>query len=358
MQTNEDIQIADIEIELDKLRGNKEGSGIHACPCLFNLIVHARRQEYREPLYDIIQSITKRFPCRVIFIQEVAGEQELRVNVSILQAEKSVSDLISIEVSEKLRRRVPFIVLPHLAPDSPVNLVWEQTAGNEDPLFQQFLSIAHRLIWIPDFTIEHFQKASAEVLDLKRQYPYLKISDLNWALLSGWRLALPQVFATPTEIGRLERAASLQIFYNTIGEHKLVHPEIQAIYLLGWLAGVFKWELSSCQENSEGFSIVCKKGAESFLATLSPQRIAEVPLGRVVGLELTTRDNLSYAIVPASEQAKVVVHISAALTCDLPFTIPMSSLKSGFPYVKELLYSLSSTPYQNMLKALFQCFSN
>ncbi|MBA3957072.1 MAG: glucose-6-phosphate dehydrogenase assembly protein OpcA [Parachlamydiaceae bacterium] len=349
MNTHEDIQIANIEKELACLHESQKAKE-RTPACLFNLIIYSQNQQRSDYLQRIRQAIITKFPCRIIFIQgnPDPSANYLKVNVSTETVGKIVCDMIYIEASTAYLNRVPFLIFPHLVPDLPLQLLWGQNPTTDQIILPHLIFHANRLIFDAD-NAENIGQFTHDILEMMQTHPKLSFLDVNWGLTSGWRKVLAQVFDTPEARQHLQFTNSLNIYYNDRKVNWLKHNDFQPRYLIDWLASQLNWSLENHVADDHLQTFTFHNGVKNFDIHLRPQLHVNLYPGTIVGIDVFAEDEHSYVIAPIPDLPKVVVHISTAETCELPYTLPLSGLTPGFHYVKELLFADTSEHYKKML---------
>lgn len=345
-------KIVNIEKELRLIKGDAQAN--HAFVGLFNLIIFCSEQSRQPSLQDTVQAIVKKFPSRVIFIQknDTQTDDFLSIQVSNkIEGKEGGSipcDHIYIEVSPKQLQRIPFIIIPHLLPDLPIYLLWDQNPAIENHILPHLLPFAKRLIFDSDCAAD-LQAFSKTLLKFMDQEPNVDFIDLNWVRIAGWRNVLREVFDSATANQRLRFNKNIQICYNNKPSTQIQHQEHQAIYLAAWMIAQLKWKwVSSCREDSL-IKITCSNGNNDFSITLSPENHSTLNPGAIVEVEVASNDNHFFFITPMENLPKAVVHISSMETCELPFTLPLHGIKKGAQFTTELIFSPASVHYRNML---------
>lgn len=346
----EDIQIINIEDALTKLHAEAAHEQTHAS--LFNMILYSKDSGRMGYLRTLLREIITQFPSRILVIKEDENSSGdyLRVNVSSEVRGKIACDHISIEATSDNLKRVPFIILPHLIPDLPVYLVWGQDPTSDEMIMPHLKPFVSRLVYDAD-AFGDLHDFSRKILEMMQTLPYVDFVDINWILMGGWRRVCRQVFASAALRKYLQNPTDIQIGYNNISTSCPMHLELQGKYLLHWLASCMRWKIISKTVENGSITYACKSNSNKFNVTLFQQYYEDIACGAVTNLEIVSGDQ-SFVIAPFPAQAKVVIHISSLETCELPYTIPLSSLKPGFPYVKELLFSPISDHYPHMLESL------
>lgn len=357
MSIKEDIQIPNIDAELNKFWKNQtEQHHLHAC--LFNIVAYTQDKPRADNLHDIIQGIVDKFPGRIIFVQGDTSPSQnyLRVNVTdpILSkgsAEGIACEQILIQSSTSLLQRVPFIILPNLVPDLPIYLLWGSDPTIDNSVLTEMEKYASRLIF-DSSNAEDLLLFCQKMLKLLEAKPKLVLMDITWVLTSGWRYILSQVFESPTALQHLSSNKDVQIYYNNKKADWVKHTDIQAFYLAAWLATQLQWQFIAHERINEERRLKFTNGKEEFIVSLVPQKHDNLHPSAITGVDVASRDDHLYSILPVPNAAKAVVHVSSLDTCALPFNLPLPSLKRGCPYTQELIYSPASSHYHNMLQTL------
>lgn len=349
-----DIQIPDIQNELDRLWDlPKKDKPLKAC--LFNLIIYANEPRRVNYLQELINSILDKFPCRIIFIQgnKESTSSYFRVNVSrvISGHPKAIGcDQIVIEASNDQLFRAPFLVTPHIIPDLPVYLLWGQNPFEERDIFPYVQSYASRVVFDSECAddLGLFCKEMHTNLDILKT----DIMDINWALVSNWRDLMGELFDSQEKLSHLKDCKSMIIQYNGCKTEIAHHPEIRALYLQGWLAGVLKWKYQNI-ERFETHSIISYFGSSHpVIIALSPQEIPGLPPGAINSIEITTSLDHHYLISRRDNLSQVVVYASSKDTCELPFTLSLPNIHKGLSFMREIFFAGLGDHYRETLKTI------
>jgi len=347
------VKVPDIEAELKKLwEEDKEAHRIKAC--LFNLILYTEKKELRERFQNFVKSVIERFPCRIIEIYRNGekGADFLYVEVSnAVSSEGGVAiacDKIGIDFSGKEQmKKVPYLVSPHLVSDLPVYLLWGDDPTRENPILDALLKYSSRLIFLSDCITDIRQFSEKMVKEADRKS--YEVMDFNWAMISGWRDVIGQVFKTSEKLKQIARCRTLTITYNAAGSGEAEQPLIQSLYLQAWLAAQLGWKAEKYASSGDIATIGYKKGPK---ATICPGSNKNLPAGAVLGVVVEAEDKTLYSLVRQETHHKVIVHVSTEEVCYLPFSLYLPSLLGGFSFVKELFYESASDHYFNMLQTL------
>jgi len=348
---NPDIQIGDIQQELMNVQGQKR-SREQTYGCLFNLIVYSPSEKRRVDLEKILQSITVKFPCRIIFIEndERKDENYLRVNVSSGQEgktqQKVVSEFIRVATTKQQHERVPFLILPLIMPDVPIYLLWADDPSKECLILPELLKIATRLIfnsrWCDDL-----HRVALFMLNLLSTNP-IDIMDMTWAYLNGWRKIIAKAFDTPSKIADLKQIKDVKISY----QKESLQDTYGAIFLQGWLAAQLQWKFLTEEVFLEQKVLAYSNSVHDISVRLDPKGHEDILPGRISGVEFTTSTHNSYVLAKESGGAKVLLRTSTATECELPCTMQLPDPHRGYHFIKEIFYRPSSHEYADMLKQI------
>lgn len=345
----EEIRIADIAKELER-QWELQQANNQMRASLFNLILYSHEKRRSANLQDFVGSIIEKFPCRIIFIQgdRDPSQNYLRVSVSNIVTSKGEStiacDQIQIEVSASQMRRVPFIVLPHLISDLPVYLLWGQDPTRETVILPHLRPYAERLMFDSESMedLSHFSKA---ILDMMEEWK-TEISDLNWIVISSWRDAMARIFDTEEKVVLLSECTCIRIAYNGAKTEWIIHPALQAVYLQAWLAAQMDWNLQSLTLAEEGKAILSYGKTR---VELIPQQDKMTPPGSLLSIEVQSDSENLYHISRRENQPQLMVHVSTAEECAMPFTLPLKDAKKGSTFLRDVLYRGAGCHYRQTL---------
>lgn len=352
-----DIQIADIEKKLSLLwkqpQEIKQTKG-----CLFNLIIYAHESRRVEYLKEIVDNILDKFPCRIIFIKENDSSDHpyLHADASIVMSGQNAShqkniiacDQITIEASKCMLNRVPFLVIPHIVPDLPVYLLWEQTPFEDQIIFPAIQQYATRII----FDSESSESLSKFCNEMKKNLDELKmdIMDINWALLSSWREIFSRLFDAPEKINDLRACESMTITYNESTDQRHRHPKIRAIYLQGWIAQRLEWTYDRLEVSSSGITIYYHgSNNQPVIVKIVPDVNPNLPLGSIILITIKTMNEMCYHLARKPNLSQIIIHTSSPETCELPLTLAAPNVHRGLEFLTEIFYAKLGEQYRQMI---------
>ncbi len=348
------INPADIEAELERIWDSLQGTNKMRA-CLFNLIIYTMKNERKDYLSSVVKRVIERFPSRIIFItvDEKSEKSYLTTSASVVSAEEGecsiVCDFIDVEVSKSYLERVPFIILPHLLPDLPVYLVFADDPCKNDPVAEKLESFATRTIYDSETTSSLPCFANAVLKHKKASQK--EIADLNWARIEEWRSLLADTFHTKEKLECLKKASSLEITYNAMETASFCHTRIQALYLQGFLACQLGWSLKSSKK--EGDTLIISYENPELTIKLIPTKLASIPSGRIISLEIQTSDQKHFLFKRARDNPHLIcIHVSSPDHCLMPAYFIFDREEVGKSLVKEICHKGTSKHYLALLTML------
>jgi glucose-6-phosphate dehydrogenase assembly protein OpcA len=347
MKTEAIIEIGNIQQQLNK---GQEPLKTY----LFNLIVYSPSKERNHDLKKILSRVTEKFPCRIIHIEKITlpDANEIKVKVSKEKLGKPgaqvACDIIDISVSESQLERLPFLILPNIVADLPVYLIWGEDPTVNTKTLSVLQNFSTRLIYNSTWA-EHLQDFSLRMLPFLKT---LKIDamDISWGQLSAWKDLLAQVFDSPEKIQALQNCKKIKIGY------RYVEPQdaIEAIYLQGFIASTMGWKLTAEEIQHDHHKALCYRYQDKDInVILDPVSDLEAKHGTILYFELIAQDGSIYSL-NSRTPSKVVLHVSADKTCEMPCIFALPDINRGFNFLKEIFYQPPSDHYYHMLEIISQ----
>lgn len=309
--------------------------------CLFNLIVFNRLSERTDYIRNIVQKVSEKYPCRVLFISSdpSASVPYLKTAVSVVGSGNIACDYIDIGVSGPNMEQVPFLLLPHIIPDLPVSLLWTDDPSQPHPLFTPLSKLASRIIFDSESanSLLAFSKA---VLQL-RQTTGVDTADLNWARIGGWRDLLASVVRS-----RFDQIEEVRITYNARPTEFFCHLKVQSMYLLSWLSSRLKWSFEKAAKDLH-FTFAKQHGE------ICSAEWAKLGPGTIISVDLAMADGHLYQCsrIPA-QYHHVSIQISSEQQCELPYHFVLGQTATGQSLVQEIITKGTSEHYLEMLQTL------
>lgn len=352
-----EINLANIEKELYNLwKSQKDKNLIKAS--LFNLIIYANDPERTESLDEMVKTILEKYPCRIIFIHGNPDPQKNSLHTSVTntiihKGDNAIGcDRINIEVSYSQLFRVPFVILPLLIPDLPIYLLWGEDPTSENMILPYLRDYASRLIFNSDCmkSLQDFSQKILKEIDTEK----LEIRDINWAATGSWREILAYIFNNEEKINLLKSCKNVRIEFNKECDKHTSHPEIQALYLQGWLAAQLGWQFSSFDEKNCVRHMTYSYEDKRILVELAPKTLPYEISGSIHSVEINTSLDNVLIIANSGDQPKATVHITTKDFCEMPYELPLPDMRKGTFLIKELFYRQTSAHYRNMLLLIAQ----
>ena len=287
---------------------------------LFNLIVVTEESARKEYVKTITTHVTKRFPCRVLFITITHSSPDIQVEVSTLpETENTFCDQISIQTPPSLLEKIPFLLLPHFLTDLPIYLLWAERPDSHPLLLKQLQEWSSRLIYDSEL--------SPNLLDfcqiLEKQSKTKEVVDLSWARTESWRELIAATFYSPSRLSSLQTAKSVEICYSTATNPFFCHTTIQATYLSAWLTASLKWNPKV-----------------SFI----PKQDLRLPPGGIISIDIVCQDLYHYTFHRDPDHLEQIrILVCDEEKCEIPSKFVFSKVQSGLSLVN-LIYHPERSP--------------
>jgi glucose-6-phosphate dehydrogenase assembly protein OpcA len=320
---------------------------------LFNLIVFNQLSQRTDYIRSIVQKIIETFPCRVLFVSHDPDPSKhyLKTAVSVIAAEgasATVCDDIDIGVAGSDWERVPYVILPHLLPDLPVNLLWAEDPTEGHPLLHPLSKLATRVIFDSE-SADHLNGFSRTLLSMKEKKG-LEIADLNWARLDDWRNLLTSTFDSKERIEDLGDIKKLIITYNARETEFFCHLKIQAMYMLAFLSSRLGWKFQSIKRGERHHSFLFENGTE---AIIESTLFGKLPPGAIMSLKVETHRQSHYDFVRNPDRFyQATIQITTHDRCDLPYQFILRKSPMGQSLVREIFLKGTSSFFIEMLHQL------
>lgn len=330
------MKVSEIPSALTKVWDALEGTNKMRAS-LFNLLVITPKNPHTEYVRTITHKVLERFPSRVIFITLDSSEDQLDAAVSLTPGAKGgqgaydvVCDFIEITAGKKNVQKIPFLILPHLLPDLPNYILWNEDPGHDNPLSHALEKWATRIIFDSEVA-DNLATFARALLEHSR---VCEIADLNWARTVNWRELLASTFYSPERLAALQQAQKITITYNAQETTLFCHTKIQALYLQSWLATQLGWnELNRFEIKAE------KK--------------PELPPGTVISMDIFTSNATHFAFCRDPQfpnQVKTI--ICDTEKCEIPTKYIFSKTQSGLSLVNEITHNGTSPHFFKVLEFL------
>jgi glucose-6-phosphate dehydrogenase assembly protein OpcA len=330
-----------IEPELMKIWDGLAKEKMRAC--LFNLIVFNRLSPRTDYIRNIVQKVSEKYPCRVLFISSDPDSQHpyLKTAVSVVGNGNIACDYIDIGVSGPDMARVPFVLLPHLIPDLPISLLWTEDPSEPHPLFDPLSKLATRIIFDSE-SADSLLAFSEKVIQL-REETGVDTADLNWARTEGWRDLIASIFRSGENLDQIK---DIRLTYNGRETEFFCHLKVQSMYLLAWISSRLKWQFKNASKDLH-FTFEKQNGE---ICSVDWEKLGP---GTVISVDLATEDGHLYqsARIPA-QYHRVSIQISSTEKCELPYQFVLGQAATGLSLVKEIITKGTSDHYLDMLRDL------
>ena len=322
---------------------------------LFTLIVVVKDAERTLYVQRLVNLITKKFPCKLLFIAIDTGAQEsfLRKNSStriVGNGSKAIScDVLAIETSQDQLHRVPFLLIPEILADLPVFLLLGHAPSEVKAVVDQLDACIGRIV----FDANHVQNIGLfadEILGLPNKQKYV---DLNWARTKPWRETLARVFNTPEAIALLSSCNKLEIRYcHRPSSVANTSSDTQAIYLQAWVASRLGWKPVSVEENTDHIVIRYSIDSREVSIILTPTDSDFLEEGTIASVEIRGDNDVHYLLAYERDDRHIVVHASSQDRCEMPYCLFYGSFQRGGALPSEIFLQATSEHYLPMIELL------
>lgn len=348
---------ATIEEELSRIWESHEGSH-KTWASLFNIVFYIKSAPAKEQHRWLLDLVSKKFPCRSIFINEDSdpSQEYLRVRVAaetIGEGEMSVvCDQIFIEVAGSERKKVPYLILPHFLTDLPIYVIWTHDPTEEDPILSILRKYATKMIYDPGFcgNLQHFSGALLKQIEGRRG---CSVTDLCWVTSSGWREVLAATFQTSQRVDELFHAKYIRIGYNK-GNPSCTSDENQALYIQAWIAAQLNWKVKDMERIEGNVRISYSRFMYETVALLTPEVHEGLPRGAITSIEIDSQQGTHFLFQRSSEAKRVKVWISSAESCDIPYQIYFTQATLELVLLGEFFSKGTNPHYRNLLSLLYE----
>lgn len=252
-----------------------------------NIVICGARGEMGPDEGPIIE-LAMAHPGRVIVVETGSDDAELSCDASVycrVDAGKQVcGELIRVHARGESRDEAHSTIISLLLPDLPVYVWWRGAPPVGDHLFEQISPGANRVY----FDSNAFSEPVPDLAALAA-LPGVRVGDLNWTRLTGWRQLVAQLYDVPDVRAELLKALrSVEVRYAVAGEP--ANPN-RAWLLLSWLAARLGWSLSEASVDDAGaHRLDFDSGAGQMTARLVPEQNPGVENGELVGVSFEAGD--------------------------------------------------------------------
>ena len=310
--------------------------------CLFNLIVFNQLSSRTDYIREIVQKVSEKYPCRVLFItsDSKAEKEYLKTAVSVVGNGNIACDYIDVGVSGSDMDRIPFLILPHLIPDLPIAMLWTEDPTKDHTLFDPLAKLSHRIIFDSE-SADSLLEFSDKILSLNKKS--LDTADLNWARTEGWRELIASLFHSGDKIDTIK---SIQVTYNSKETESFCHLKVQSLYIIAWMASRLNWKFKQASKNLE-FTF------ENQTAQIVEANWEKIGPGTILSVRIETKDGFTYdaSRIP-NQYHHVTIKTSSPEKCEMPYQFVLGKTSTGQSLVKEIITKGTSVHYLEMLKAV------
>ena len=231
----------------------------HARASVLNLIVTVVDQEAAERVVQTMLDLGVRHPSRAIVLVPRPAEQETRIDCRIsthcneghATGGRICYEEVVLIVAGEAAEHLDGVVAPLLIHDLPTHVWWPGEPPFRDPVFDQFVDLADRII-IDSSDFRGLLAGCRRIASLRRQSG---IGDLSWSRLGWWQELTAQFFDAPRFRRYLPNLSRLHLRYavapgretgiqtdEPIPAGEVAAPIAQPLLYAGWIATRLGWK--------------------------------------------------------------------------------------------------------------------
>ena len=321
--------------------------------CLFTLIVIASDRDKGARCQQLIQLLSKKFPCKIIFtiLDALQQENTLLINRSIMTTknggEPIACDLMTIQASLDESAQLPFLILPEILADLPTFLLTSESPVDLPSSFQMLEPYINKTIF--EVTeVDSYEDLASSLLAYAKN---IQIVDLNWTRIEPWRIALARVFHSAAKLEQIHKIEKIELRYAKRKKGYMPNTEIQAVLLQAWLATRLGWHLESLELNDDKMLLTYKTTNDHFfILQLLSSDSSFLEEGTVESIETTTVDGFHFLMAYEKDDRHIVVHASSNDRCEIPLTFSVGTLQRGTSLSCEMFQPALSSHYLPVLE--------
>ena len=221
--TGEDVELAEVERELGRLRGaDMDEDGEPDLRTSFMTHVAWIPPKWESAARQVLAGLDERYPSRTIllFPEGCPREDGLDASVSLRcfavgSGRHVCTEIVELRLSGRRAQAPASLVMPLLLPDLPVFLRWRGRPLFGSRVFEQLIRVADRLV----VDSSEWDGLQAAYRDHVGAFDQAVVSDIAWARTLEWRQALALRWPAIAEVRSLA----------------VTGPRADALLLAGWL---------------------------------------------------------------------------------------------------------------------------
>jgi len=351
------VNPSEIQKELDRLEeAHKENKQQRAC--LFNLILYSINPDRLPYFQELVDQISKQFPCRIIVIQEDPDNQSGSITTSlavkVLDAgsdKQIICEEIHLEIPASILEQSYPLILPHIIPDLPIYLIWAGDPTSNHPLFTPFRELAHRLIFESECTANLSDFCKKIQMNILNQH--WEVADLNWVRSESWRKALKSIFNSEDRLEELLQTEKITLRFSEAEDTSLCYNHFQVHYLHGWLAAQLKWEPVSFKDHDSYKTILYKQGSNSIEVEVHKEKEPSSKEGnQITYAQIKTRNKKIFTCSLNPKEGMIKIDILDEKNPKEAYNTYLMHAKWEHTLSKEICYQETSAHYCNTLSIL------
>ncbi|HWP47051.1 MAG TPA: glucose-6-phosphate dehydrogenase assembly protein OpcA [Candidatus Limnocylindrales bacterium] len=246
------VNAVEIERDLQELwkqmaeAAQAEGQQMVLRVCVLNLLIYAPGSGSAGEISKIMAEVSPEHPSRgIVMLPKPEAPSSVvhawvtaQCHVSVGGRKQVCCEQIMVTAEGEGIFRLPSIVRSLLVSDLPVVLWWRDVPALGNRLFKELVETSDRVI-IDSARLPNPEEGLMELAAfIRREFPWVAFSDLNWSRLTPWRVAVAGLFDAPDRLSCLNRLSFVEIECNSDSMDSI---SSQALLIIGWLASRLKW---------------------------------------------------------------------------------------------------------------------
>jgi glucose-6-phosphate dehydrogenase assembly protein OpcA len=332
----------------------------HARTSVLNLIATVGGEPASQHVLEVLLSLGARHPSRAIVLHADPIAQgaalDARIQTHCHEGENGAArtcyEQLALTVRGEAARHLAGIVAPLVIHDLPTDVWWPGDPPFHDPVFDQLVEIADRLV-----------VNSADFGDLAgglKQLGVIRrrsgVGDIAWERLAPWQELTAQFFDAPRFRRYLPNLSRLRIKY-AVGDTPAGgtrSPEAGALLYAGWIATRLAWRRARSREGlaNGGMGMILEGRYEMVDIGIEPVATNDVPPGELLSVRLRAfgeTGSAEFIIDRPATEATIVTNADGMTA--LLRRIPLEAESEAEVLRRQLVLDQRDPVYEDALRA-------
>lgn len=303
-----------IEKLLQELILNKKLKNADNYPCLFNLIIYAKKEHIGSYLCSVVKRMANQYPCRILIIQEEHNLETdtIRAEADNIDFASLPYDIYTLHVAPSQKKELYLYLFPLLKADLPIFLLWAENPLECHPREIGMEPYLTKVIMDSDSSasISEFASKALEIVE----HSAYAFSDLNWNRIEQWQQLFAYEFNRAKKLALIQNAKEITISFNPTGDGL----PVQAIYLQAWIALKLGWQIIEVIRSNDTFTFLYKNGSSEVPIQLTPKPMETLSSGRIHEVVIKNGDQITEFNRQEKHPHIVTIKHSNPEYCEIP----------------------------------------